>query len=207
MNANNGIVGIILAGGAAERMGGGDKGMLPLNSKSLIETVRDRLSPQVDRIALNANGDPRRFAIFGLEVIADPLAERVGPLGGILAGLEWARRTVPSASHVVTAAADTPFFPRDLVSRLAAAMTGRPAVACSGGRVHPIFALWPVELADDLARHLARNGSRRVAAYACEMHSAALVEFPSEPDSDPFFNVNTPDDLLVARERHQREAP
>lgn len=204
-----GIVGVILAGGTARRMGGGDKGMLHLNGKWVIEAVLDRLSPQVDRVALNANGDPHRFAALGLEVIADPVPEPVGPLGGVLAALQWARSAVPEASHVATAAADTPFFPRDLVARLAdaAGASSAPAIARTSGRLHPVFALWPVELADDLARHLVEGGRRRVTAYACDLHNAAIVDFPCGPGDDPFFNINTPDDLERARERHRRETP
>lgn len=206
---SKGIVGIILAGGEASRMGGGDKGMLALEETSLLETVIARLSPQVDRLALNANGDPKRFASLGLDVVADPLPERVGPLGGILAGLQWARQNAPEASHIVTAAADTPFFPDDLVDRLAKAggSAETVALACSGDRLHPVFGLWPVSIADDLARHIAEGGSRRVAAYACDIQKAVIVDFPQSPEGDPFFNVNTPDDLEQARERNRREKP
>ncbi len=203
-----GVAGVILAGGTAQRMGGGDKGLLRLNAKTIIETVMERLSPQVDRMVLNANGDPQRFAPLGLEVIADPLPELMGPLGGVLAGLEWAKTNAPRPSHIVTAAADTPFLPADLVARLmeAARVSGGPAMACSNGTLHPVFALWPQHLADDLARHLASGGTRRLRAYACERHNAALVDFPCSPEADPFFNINTPEDLQIARERHQREA-
>ncbi|WP_367184951.1 molybdenum cofactor guanylyltransferase MobA [Nitratireductor sp.] len=207
MSMSKGIVGIILAGGEASRMGGGDKGMLALAEASLMETVIARLSPQVDRLALNANGDPERFAILGLDVVSDPLPERVGPLGGILAGLQWARQNAPGATHIVTAAADTPFFPDDLVDRLteAGGSAKTVALARSGERLHPVFGLWPVCIADDLARHIAEGGSRRVAAYACDIQKAAIVDFPQSAEGDPFFNVNTPDDLEQARDRSRRE--
>ncbi|MFC5585882.1 molybdenum cofactor guanylyltransferase MobA [Nitratireductor kimnyeongensis] len=203
-----GVAGVILAGGTAQRMGGGDKGLLRLNTKTIIETVMERLAPQVDRMVLNANGDPQRFASLGLEVVADPLPEPMGPLGGVLAGLEWAEENAPGLSHIVTAAADTPFLPADLVPRLmdAALVSGGPAMARSNGALHPVFALWPLPLANDLARHLISGGTRRLRAYACERHNTAFVDFPCSPDADPFFNINTPEDLQTARERHQREA-
>ncbi|WP_292895982.1 molybdenum cofactor guanylyltransferase MobA [Nitratireductor sp.] len=203
-----GVAGVILAGGTAQRMGGGDKGLLRLNASTIIETVMERLAPQVDRMVLNANGDPHRFAPLGLEVVPDPLPEPMGPLGGVLAGLEWAKTSTPRPSHIVTAAADTPFLPGNLVTRLmeATRVSGGPAIARSNGALHPVFALWPVHLADDLARHLASGGTRRIRAYACDQHNAALVDFACHPEADPFFNINTPEDLQTARERHRREA-
>lgn len=194
--------GVILAGGLSRRMGGGDKGLLPLGETTLLGHVVARLSRQADPIALNANGDPGRFADFRVPVIADSAPDRPGPLAGILAALDWAAGR--GATHAVTVAADTPFFPGDLVDRLALAAhaQGRPiALAATpdgrgGVSRHPTFGLWPVVLRDDLRAALAR-GVRRVSAWA-DGHGAALASFPVD-DGDPFFNVNTPDDLDRAR--------
>ncbi|WP_367714557.1 molybdenum cofactor guanylyltransferase MobA [Nitratireductor sp. GISD-1A_MAKvit] len=200
---NSGIGGIILAGGASRRMGGGDKGLLRLNSQTLLDCVAGRLSSQVGHLALNANGNPERFAGVDIDIIADPLPEPVGPLGGVLAGCLWSRRTFPKATHIVTVAVDTPFFPSDLVDRLfaAASPSRRPVLAECGTRLHPVFALWPVEIADHLARHLAEGGTRRVSAYALDHLAGTVAEFPMEDGFDPFFNINTPDDLDLARQR------
>lgn len=200
------IAGVILAGGEAIRLGGGDKGLSTIGDATLLELVAARLSPQVAQVVLNANGDPRRFASFGLEVVADPFPQRVGPLGGILAGMRWAQRQ-GSLTHIVTVAADTPFFPADLVARLDAAFVDAQdiALARSKGRVHPVFGLWPTALADDLAAHIAEGGRRRVTAYAGERHRVKLVDFAADGESDPFFNINTPDDLAKARAMARRE--
>ncbi len=191
-------LGVILAGGQARRMGGGDKGLLPLGESSILEHVINRLAPQVDGLALNANGDPARFAAFGLPVIPDSIAGHAGPLAGVLAGLDWA--AAQGCGHIVTAAADTPFFPRDLVERLmAAAMSsGMPITLAATpdvrrGRVrHPTFGLWPVALRDDLRTAL-EGGLRKVVQWT-DHHGAAEALFEIGP-CDPFFNVNTPGDL------------
>ncbi|EKF17913.1 molybdenum cofactor guanylyltransferase MobA [Nitratireductor pacificus] len=200
------IAGVILAGGEATRMGGGDKGLSAIGDTTLLGLVATRLASQADHVILNANGDPERFASFGLDIVADPFPEPVGPLGGVLAGLRWAERQ-GSFTHIVTAAADTPFFPLDLARRLgnAAADIRGIVLARSLGRIHPVFGLWPLALADDLETYLAQGGKRRVTAYAGDRHLAALVDFPTEPDSDPFFNVNTPEDLRRARAMMQGE--
>lgn len=200
------IAGVILAGGEATRLGGGDKGLSTIGDATLLELVAARLAPQVAQVVLNANGDPRRFASFGLEVIADPFPERLGPLGGILAGLRWAERH-GSLTHIVTVAADTPFFPADLVTCLAAAVVDARdiALARSLGRVHPVFGLWPTVLADDLAGYIADGGKRRVTAYAGEHRRVTLADFAADGESDPFFNINTPGDLAKARTMVRRE--
>jgi molybdopterin-guanine dinucleotide biosynthesis protein A len=194
------VPGVILAGGLARRMGGGDKGRLMLGGESLIQRVVDRLRPQVSSLALNANGDPARFADLGLPVLADGIADFPGPLAGVLAGLDWAATL--GASHIVTAAADTPYFPTDLVSRLteAAATEGcEIALAATPGEAktlrHPTFGLWPVALRDDLREALA-GGLRKVVLWT-DRHGAATALFSDQP-FDPFFNVNTPDDLVKA---------
>ena len=189
-------LGIILAGGQASRMGGGDKGLLTLGSKTILGHVIDRLSPQVGALALNANGDPVRFASYGLPVLPDSVAGFVGPLAGVLAGLDWAAGY--GASHIVTAAADTPFFPEDLVARLtrAADEQCKPiALARTEAGRHPTFGLWPVALRDDLRAAL-EEGVRKVVLWT-DRHGTATAEFPVTT-FDPFFNVNTPDDLAEA---------
>lgn len=200
------IAGVILAGGQAVRLGGGDKGLLRIGSATLLERVITRLARQVDTLALNANGDPVRFTAFGLDVIADPFSQRIGPLGGILAGMRWAADK-GSPTHIVTVAADTPFFPADLVERFAAAAVdaGGIVLARSIGRLHPVFGLWPVALADDLTVYLADGGKRRVTAYAGERHIATVVDFDASAEGDPFFNINTPDDLAKARIMARKE--
>lgn len=186
--------GIILAGGAARRMGGGDKPLLALGDGTLLSHVIGRIAPQVAGLALSANGDPARFARFGLAVLADADAGRPGPLAGILAGMDWA--AAAGAEALVSVAGDTPFLPPDLVPRLLLAGSGGPALAATSGGRHPTFGLWPVRLRDDLRAALAR-GERRVAAFA-NRHGAETAWFPDQP-FDPFFNVNTPDDLARAR--------
>jgi len=193
--------GVILAGGRATRMGGGDKGRLLLAGQSLLGHVIDRFGPQVAGLALNANGDAARFADLGLPVLADSVADNPGPLAGVLAGLDWAAGQ--GASHIVTAAADTPFLPPDLVPRLllAAETQGAPiALAATrdparGVLRQPTIGLWPVALREDLRAALA-GGMRKVVLWA-DGHGAASAVFP-EIGFDPFFNVNTPEDLARA---------
>lgn len=192
-------VGVILAGGLASRMGGGDKGRLMLNGGSLLSHVIDRIQPQVAALTLNANGNPNRFADLSLPVLPDPVAGFPGPLAGILAGMEWAASQ--GAERVVTVATDTPFLPEDLVPRLLlAAEGGAPIVLASSvveGREvrHPTFGLWSVGLRDALRAALER-GERKVGLWA-EQQGAMLAQFrPGQVD--PFFNVNTPEDLARA---------
>ncbi len=187
-------LGVILAGGQATRMGGGDKGRLQLGDRTILSHVIERLEPQVAGLALNANGDPARFADLGLPVIADSIDGFAGPLSGVLAGLDWA--ATQGASHIVTAAADTPFFPCDLVPRLmlAAEQAGADmALAATPGGRHPTFGLWPVALRDDL-RGALLGGLRKVVLWT-DQHGCGTAEFP---DDAAFFNVNTPDDLATA---------
>ena len=191
-------IGIILAGGQATRMGGGDKGLLDLGGQSLMDHVIGRLTPQVAGIALNANGDPTRFADLGLPVIGDSIDGFVGPLAGVLAGLDWAASQ--GADEIVTVAADTPFFPHDLVETLQAAGPGIALAATPhperGLNRHPTFGKWPVSLRDDL-REALKGGLRKVVLWT-DKHGAATVQFDATP-FDPFFNVNTPGDLVTAR--------
>ena len=192
-------LGVILAGGQATRMGGGDKGLRLLGGESLLARVEARLAPQVADIALNANGDPARFADMGMPVIADSLDGFNGPLAGVLAGLDWA--AAQGADTIVTAAADTPFFPCDLVPQLLLASEGmtHPLVlaatpdAARGRARHPTFGLWPVALRDDLRAALG-GGLRKVVLWT-DRHCGREALFPQEA---AFFNVNTPDDLAQA---------
>ena len=189
-------LGVILAGGQATRMGGGDKGLLPLGDRRLIDSVIDRLGPQVAGLALNANGDPARFAGLGLPVLPDSIPGFAGPLAGVLAGLDWAAGQ--GAETIVTAAADTPFFPCDLVPQLLLAAEGMEAPLAlaatpdpARGRArHPTFGLWPVALRDDLREALA-GGLRKVVLWT-DRHGGREALFPQE---EAFFNVNTPADL------------
>ncbi|GAW33584.1 molybdenum cofactor guanylyltransferase [Roseovarius sp. A-2] len=202
--------GVILAGGQATRMGGGDKGLLALGEGVILDHVLARLGPQVGALALNANGTPERFARFGLPVLPDPIADYPGPLAGVLAGLDWAAGE--GAEAIVTVAADTPFFPCNLVVRLqeAAAGMAHPLVLAAtprgeeetksmsrGGQVrHPTFGLWPVALRDDLRAAL-MDGLRKVVLWT-DRHGGREALFE---DGDAFFNVNTPEDLAEAQQR------
>lgn len=195
-------LGVILAGGQARRMGGGDKGLLQLGGQPILRHVMNRLGPQVDAMALNANGDPARFSDFDLPVLGDSIQGFVGPLAGVLAGLDWA--VEKGADTIVTAAADTPFFPCDLVPRLLMESEGmaNPLVLAATpdpkrGQVrHPTFGLWPVSLRDDLRAAL-DTGLRKVVLWSDQHHGReALFDIG---DIDPFFNVNTPEDLTLAQ--------
>lgn len=203
-------LGVILAGGQATRMGGGDKGLLPLGDRPLLAHVIDRLSPQVGALALNANGAQDRFAALGLPVVPDSIAGFPGPLAGVLAGLDWAAQQ--GAETIVTVAADTPFFPRDLVVTLVDAAKGMThplvlaatprgiektkSMSTSGLIRHPTFGLWPVALRDDLRAAL-KDGISKVVIWT-DRHDGREAVFPTDA-GDPFFNVNTPEDLEAAR--------
>jgi molybdopterin-guanine dinucleotide biosynthesis protein A len=203
MSGINNIAGIILAGGRSSRMGGGDKCLLPLGHGTILSAVIDRIRPQVGPLAISANGQPDRFALFGLPVVADTVSGQQGPLAGILAGLEQAEQ-VEGCEVVLSLAADTPFFPHDLAARLVAAVAGQPeriAVASSGA-THPVFALWPVSVTATLRRHLLAGSDRSVKAFL-STRDWIEVPFPAilvagQP-VDPFFNVNRPEDLAQAQ--------
>jgi len=194
------IVGVLLAGGQSRRMGGGDKSLNDLAGRPLLSHVVKRALPQVDTLILNANGDPARFGEYSLPVVADTVAGFVGPLAGVLTGQEWARDNAPDAKWVVTMATDTPFFPADLVTRFKAAIKENSAdmvMATSGGNRHPVFGMWPVELADDLRQALTIDGVRKVLHWT-DRFNLVQVDFSAHP-YDPFFNVNRPQDLQQAQ--------
>ena len=195
-------VGIILAGGLSRRMGGVEKSLIQLGNKTLLEHVRSRAERQLANLAINANGDLTRFDFTGLPVIADPIEGHAGPLAGVLAGLQWAKVNT-QATHILTVAADTPFFPEDIVSTLERAAANQPdntiALASSGGRIHPVFGLWAVSVCDDLELFLTTLDNRKVLAFV-DRHNLVEVHFESSGGMDPFFNINTPDDLALAQE-------
>lgn len=193
------IPGILLAGGLARRMGGGDKPMRQIGGRTILERVIARLEPQCDGLILNANGDPARFAPFGLPVIADTVEDFPGPLAGILAALDWFAANRPEVSLVLSAAADCPFLPRDLVTRLYRALvdeSAQLAVAASDGQSHPVIGLWSVALRDELRHALVVEDIRRIDRWTAR-YRLATVTWPTTP-LDPFFNANTVEDITEA---------
>lgn len=190
------IVGVLLAGGRSQRMGGGDKCLKMLGETTLLARAQVRAQVQVGELILSANGDPDRFRDTRLPVVADLDPRQAGPLAGLLSAMTWVVAMRPGVSHVATFATDTPFFPRDLVARFRASMADADcAVAQSGGRLHPVFGLWPVRLCGPL-REFLESGARRAGDWAAAQ-KARPVSFDTGPD-DLFFNVNTPGDLATA---------
>jgi molybdopterin-guanine dinucleotide biosynthesis protein A len=193
------MIGLLLAGGRATRMGGGDKGLRLLAGRPILDHVIERLRPQLGRLLLNANGDPARFAAYGLPVVGDSPPDFAGPLAGVLAGLEWAAREAPDCPLLLSAPTDAPFLPRDLVRRLWAGRESEGAdiaMAASGGRTHPVVGLWPAALAPALRHALVEEGLRKVDIWTAR-YRVAVVDFPIEA-VDPFFNANRPEDLAEA---------
>lgn len=183
-------------------MGGGDKCLLPLGGKPVLAHIIDRVRPQLGPLMLNANGDQARFREFGLPVAADAVGGNVGPLAGVLTGLEWARDNAPDCGWVMSLACDAPFLPSDLVARMAAAVAAEGAdmtCAASGGRDHPVFGLWPVGLAGDLRSAVVDEEIRKVDVWTAR-YRLARAEFDADPATgiDPFFNLNSPEDLAGA---------
>ncbi|MBK4718290.1 molybdenum cofactor guanylyltransferase MobA [Azospirillum sp. YIM DDC1] len=195
----DGIAGVLLAGGLSRRMGGGDKSLRTLGGRSILERIIATVRPQVGPLVLNANGDPARFAAFGLPVAADVVEGFAGPLAGVLTGMEWARANAPQCRWLASFATDAPFIPGDLVARLVAAVERDGAdLACarSDGQEHPVFGLWRVDLADDLRRAMVEEDMRKVDAWTAR-YRLAVADFAIDP-VDPFFNTNRPDDLAEA---------
>jgi molybdopterin-guanine dinucleotide biosynthesis protein A len=192
-------LGLVLAGGLARRMGGGDKAMLRIGGATILERVLDRMTPQCSRLILNANGDPARFAFTGLPVVADEVPDFAGPLAGVLAGLDWAAAHVPETEWIASVPGDCPFLPRDLVARLhGVRLAENKPLACarSGEWRHPVVGLWPVALRDDLRRALTQEGLHKIEVWTGR-HGVAIADWPDTP-VDPFFNVNTPEDAAAA---------
>lgn len=194
-----GIPGVLLAGGLARRMGGGDKPMRTISGRTILERVIARLRPQCDGLILNANGDPARFAAFGLPVVPDSVGDFPGPLAGILAALDWMAAQRPEVTFMLSAATDCPFLPRDLVARLDGARKAQDAelaVAASGGQSHPVIGLWSVGLRHALRDALVNEGIRKIDRWTAR-YKLATVSWPATP-LDPFFNANTADDIAEA---------
>ncbi len=194
-----GTLGLVLAGGLARRMGGGDKAMIAIGGTSILDRVLERLRLQTAGIIINANGDPARFAATGLPVIADTVPGFAGPLAGVLAGLDWAAANKPDITYIASVPGDCPFLPRDLVGRLhAARISDDLPLACarSGAWRHPVVGLWPVTLRDDLRRALVDEDLRKIEVWTAR-HGIAIADWPDKP-VDPFFNVNTPEDAARA---------
>jgi len=192
-------LGLVLAGGLARRMGGGDKALIAIGGVAILDRVLGRLRPACTGIILNANGDPARFASFGLPVIPDRVENFPGPLAGILAGLDWAAENRPEVESVLSAAADCPFLPRDLVTRLHQALESQNAqlaVAASDGQSHPVIGLWSVGLREELRHALVVDDIRKIDRWTAR-YRLATVTWPAEP-LDPFFNANTMDDIAEA---------
>ena len=199
------IPGIILAGGLSTRMGGGDKGLLMLGKTTIIERVIDKISPQVGSLAININGDSSRFPDYKLPIIPDSIKGYLGPLSGILAGMEWAFKN--GNRYIATVAADTPFLPDDLIKRLHAMVKRKNLnIGIAASRIlsgddvfiHPTFGIWEVALKDDLRDALA-NDTRKIMFWAKKFKLDYYYFDTSDKLSDPFFNINTPDDLEEAK--------
>jgi molybdopterin-guanine dinucleotide biosynthesis protein A len=199
MSLTSPTLGLVLAGGLARRMGGGDKIMLRIGGATILERVLGRMRPQCARLILNANGDPARFAATGLPVVPDSVPDFAGPLAGILAGLDWAAQHAPEIEWIASVPGDCPFLPRDLVFRLhAARLAANTPLACarSGDWRHPVVGLWPVSLREDLRGALVEESLRKIEIWTAR-HGVAIAEWADKP-VDPFFNVNTPEDAAAA---------
>lgn len=190
---------VVLAGGLARRMGGGDKPMRVIAGQTILDRVIARLAPQCHPLILNANGDPARFAQLGLEIVPDGISGFPGPLAGILAGLDWVASHRPAAQWMLSAPGDCPFLPRDLVARLTASrghQNADLAIAASDGQPHPVIGLWRVDMRDALRHALVVDDVRQVGRFVAR-YKLATVDWPTMP-VDPFFNANTADDLAIA---------
>jgi molybdopterin-guanine dinucleotide biosynthesis protein A len=192
-------LGLVLAGGLARRMGGGDKARIKIGGASILQRVLACLMPQCSGVIINANGDAARFADTGLSVVADSVPDFAGPLAGILTGLDWAAANAPNTEWLVSVPGDCPFLPKDLVTRLhEARATSNVPLACarSGEWRHPVVGLWPVKLREDLRHALVNEGLHKIELWTAR-HGIAIAEWPTTP-IDPFFNVNTPNDAAQA---------
>jgi molybdenum cofactor guanylyltransferase len=192
-------LGLVLAGGLARRMGGGDKARITIGGSTILQRVLACLTPQCNRLIINANGDATRFADTGLPVVPDSVPDFAGPLAGILAGLDWAAVNAPNIEWLLSVPGDCPFLPKDLVARLheGRAAAGTPlACARSGDWRHPVVGLWPVKLREDLRHALVGENLHKIELWTAR-HGIAIAQWPAAP-FDPFFNVNTPEDAAQA---------
>lgn len=200
------LCGVLLAGGLSRRMGGGDKCLLTLAGKTVLDRIIERIRPQVDRLVLNANGDTSRFDGYGLSVVPDAIGDFAGPLAGVLTGMEWAAQSVQQTgagnfTHILTVPTDAPFLPKDLAARLSAPIVaGQAEMTCaeSDGRAHPVIGIWPISLAGDLRQAMTEEDIRKVDRWTAR-YRLSQVAFPCEP-FDPFFNMNRPDDAEQAEQ-------
>lgn len=180
-------------------MGGGDKCLRELGGKTILSRIVSVVAPQVGVLALNANGDPARFASYGLPVFPDTVSGSAGPLAGVLAGMEWAAEHHPDRPWVATVPTDAPFLPDDLIARMLSAVAEEGtdmACAASGGRTHPVCGLWPARLRDALRRAMLDEDIRKVDIWTGR-YGLSVIDFPTVP-RDPFFNTNRPEDLVRA---------
>ncbi len=194
------IVGTLLAGGRSSRMGGGDKCLQKLCGQTLLSRVINRAKDQVGPMILNANGDPTRFSSYGIPVVPDVVSGFAGPLAGVLTGLEWAAEHVPDCEYVATFATDAPFFPSDLVEKLHNLIKFGAALVCatSNQHHHPVFGLWPVRERSALRDAMTEDHIRKVDVWTSR-YKLGIVDFPIQP-IDPFFNLNTPEDMARAED-------
>jgi molybdopterin-guanine dinucleotide biosynthesis protein A len=193
------ILGVLLAGGKSRRMGGGDKCLLKLGEKTILQHAIERATPQVSDLLLNVNGDIHRFDKYNLPVASDQAENFAGPLAGVLTGLEWGMEHRPKCEWLVTFPTDTPFFPMDLASKLYAAVTNdgvQLACAASGDRHHPVFGIWPVSLYGQLKKAVIEDGVRKIDDWTSR-YNLKVVKFKFK-EVDPFFNINRPEDLKWA---------
>jgi molybdopterin-guanine dinucleotide biosynthesis protein A len=196
---NEKVAGVLLAGGQSRRMGGGDKCLRMLGTRTILDHILERVRPQVSSLVLNANGDPARFDGFKLPVAQDSVEGFAGPLAGVLAGLDWAAEHAPDCEWLASFATDAPFQPPDLVERLLEAVQSEGAdLACaaSEGRHHPVFGLWPLRLREDLRAAMIEEDIRKVDLWTAR-HRLAVAAF-DVAEIDPFFNANRPGDLETA---------
>jgi len=199
MTPRSQVLAVLLAGGQSRRMGGGDKCLRPLAGRSLLSHVIEAMAGQSAAMVLNANGDPERFAQFGLPVVPDVLPGYAGPLAGVLTGLDWAAEHRPDLGWVATVPTDAPFLPRNLIAAMTNAVEAEGAdmaTVASGGRRHPVVGLWPVRLRTELRSALLEEGIRKVDVWTAR-YNQSVAEFATEP-VDPFFNANRPEDMEAA---------
>ena len=201
MKDTKNIIGVLLAGGLARRMGGGDKCLQTLGGNTLLSYAIDVARPQVSQLILNAAGDGSRFVEFNLPVVPDVVDGSKGPLAGVLTGMEWAAHNVTNCEWIVTFPTDAPFFPNDFVERMLEKVHNKNAdMACarSNERNHPVFALWPIKLAGELRRAMLEENLRKIDKWTAQ-YNIVNVDWSTDP-YDPFFNINCPEDLEQAKE-------